>query len=125
MDFVSSLAWHEFVQVMLRCIFVLAGIGCVWSTHVEMHFVSLLAWGEFIYKNFTKNLFETNFFEEIFLQQKMSTRKFSVLARMRCVWSSQVKIKFVSMLAWDGFGQHMVRFILCPRWYGRCLVNTR
>jgi len=50
----------------------------VWSTHVEIHFVSLLAW-------------------EGFGQHMLGG-----------VFSSHVEINFVSSLVWDGFGQHML-----------------
>ena len=40
------------------------------------------------------------------------------------VRSTQVEIHFVSPLAWDGFGQHKLRCILCSRWLVTDLVNT-
>jgi hypothetical protein len=37
---------------------------------------------------------------------------------------TQVEIYFVPFLAWEGFGQHILRCILCLRWHWRGLVNT-
>jgi hypothetical protein len=92
--FVSSLAWEGFGQYMLTCIFclrwhgmglikackdaysVLAGMGGVWSTQVELHFVSSLAWDE----------------------------SFFVLADMKGIWLTHVEINTVSSLAWEVFG---------------------
>jgi hypothetical protein len=34
-----------------------------------------------------------------------------------------VEINFESSLSWKAFGQHMLRYILCPRWLGRSLVQ--
>ena len=39
-------------------------------------------------------------------------------------WSTHFEIYFVSLLTWDGFGQHRLRCIFCPRWDGIGLVNT-
>jgi len=38
-------------------------------------------------------------------------------------WSIQVKIHFVFLVSWDGFGQHKLRWILCPRCVGMGLAN--
>jgi hypothetical protein len=35
-----------------------------------------------------------------------------------------VEVYFVSLQSWEGFGQQMMRFILCPRWYDMSMVNT-
>ena len=43
---------------------------------------------------------------------------------MRGVLSTRVEIHFVSSLSWDGFGQHNLRCILCPRCHVMSLVNT-
>ena len=47
-----------------------------------------------------------------------------MLASLGAVWSTYVKMDFVSSLAWDEFGQAMLRCILCPSWHGKFLVNT-
>ena len=47
-----------------------------------------------------------------------------VLVSMVTDRSTHVMINFVSLLAWYNFGNHMLRYILCPRWHGRGLVNT-
>jgi len=39
---------------------------------------------------------------------------------MEGVWSTNVEIHFVPLLPWEGFDQHSFRYILCPRWQGRC-----
>ena len=46
------------------------------------------------------------------------------LGRMGCGWSTQVAIRFVSSLAWQGFGQYTLICFLCAHWYGRGLVYT-
>ena len=40
------------------------------------------------------------------------------------VWSTQVEIHFMSSLAWEGFGEHVLRCILCPRFLGIGLINS-
>ena len=40
------------------------------------------------------------------------------------VWSTGVKIHFLSNLAWEAFGQPKLRYIICPLWHGVYLVNT-
>ena len=47
-----------------------------------------------------------------------------LVSGLEWVYSAQVEIHFLSSLAWDGFDQHMFRYILCSRWHGRDLVNT-
>jgi hypothetical protein len=37
---------------------------------------------------------------------------------MGWVWSTHVEMHFVSALAWEVFGQLMLRCILFPRWHG-------
>ena len=49
---------------------------------------------------------------------------FCVLAGKVWVWLSRFEMHFVISLVWDGFGQQKLRYILCPRWHKRCLVNT-
>jgi hypothetical protein len=41
---------------------------------------------------------------------------FCALDAMGGVWSTHVEMHFVSSHACDGFGQHMLRCILCPSW---------
>jgi hypothetical protein len=59
---------------------------CVWSTHIQMHFVPKLAFEGFV---------------------------LHMLRYISCgterVSSIQVEIFFVSLRAWDEFGQHMLR----------------
>ena len=49
---------------------------------------------------------------------------FCVIAGIWAVWSTQVEVHFVSLLAFGGFVQHKMRVILCPRCHGMGLVNT-
>jgi len=48
---------------------------------------------------------------------------FCVLTGMRLGWSTNVEMHYVTSLALDGFGQHMLRNVLCRRWHGREFVN--
>ena len=126
---------------------VLAVLGGVWSKHVEMYFVSSLAW-----KVFSHTCWEI----------------FCVIDGLEWVWSTEVVIHFVSSKTWElfwlhelcpschgtslfntcwgafcvlpawdefgphmlrcilslGLGQHMLRCILCPGWNGRSLLKT-
>jgi hypothetical protein len=43
---------------------------------------------------------------------------------MEQIWSTQIELHFVSSQARDGFGQHMLRFILCHRYHRMSLINT-
>jgi hypothetical protein len=43
---------------------------------------------------------------------------------MRVVLLTHVEMVLASSLAEEGFGQHTLRYILCPRWLGIALVNT-
>ena len=69
---------------------------------------------------------------------KSSWDIFWVPAGMLCVWSAQVKIHIVSSMAWEGFGQHMLKCIcllvglggfghlmlkciLCPMFWSTCV----
>ena len=78
--FMSPLALEWFCQPMLKCIFRARWHGKVWSTHAVFHFYSSLS--------------------------------SEGLGNTQCVI-------FVSSLAWDGFGKHMLRLILCPCWHGK------
>ena len=40
------------------------------------------------------------------------------------VCSTNVEIHYLSSIAWEGFAQHMLRYILCLRCHGMGLVNT-
>jgi hypothetical protein len=85
-QFVSSLAWDEFGQRMLR-------------------YISFPRWHR-------RGLFNTGWVA------------FCVLAGKGGVWSTRGKMHFVFSLKWEGFGQHMLRYILCPRLHEMDLVNT-
>jgi hypothetical protein len=49
---------------------------------------------------------------------------FRVLPGIGWVWSAQVDMHIMYFLAWDVFGQHEVRYILCASWQRMGLVNT-
>ena len=49
---------------------------------------------------------------------------FYVFAVMGVVWSTHVKMRFVSLLAREVFCQHLLRYILCPCSHKRDLVST-
>jgi hypothetical protein len=66
-----------------------------WSTHVEIHFVPLLAW-------------------EYLVNTSLDT--FCFLRGMGWVCSTHVEIHFVTSLYCEGFVLHKLRCILCPLW---------
>jgi hypothetical protein len=47
MHFVALMSLKGLVNSCWIAFYVLSGIGAVWSTHVETHILSLLAWDEF------------------------------------------------------------------------------
>ena len=81
---------------------VLAGMGRVWLTDVEINFLSRLAWIGF---------------------DQACWDEFCVLAFLEGVWPTHV-INFVSSLAWEGFGLHKLSYILFPVWHVICSDNT-
>ena len=101
------------IQHMLRCIMcslfwegfgldtisIEAGKRCVWSTQVQIHIVSPLAW-------VWSKLFEMNIVYSLacdgFVQHNWHT--FFVFPWMGGVCSTFVKVHFGSSLAWEGFG---------------------
>ena len=112
--------------------------GRIWSTQVEMYFVSSLTWEvlgqhELRYilcprwhgKGLVITCFD-DFLSAMAWECLVNTSwdTFCVLTGMRCVCPTHVEVNFVSSLALDGFGQHMLICISCPRWHGRGLVNT-
>ena len=95
-------------------------MGGAWSAQVEIYFVSSLAWGVFF------NTGWDTFYVLADMGGVWSTQVeikfFFFLACMGLVCLTQVEIYFVFSLAWEGFEQHMLTFILFPRWYGKGLV---
>jgi hypothetical protein len=110
---------------------VLACMGGVWSTHMETHVVSSLAWDGF---GITK--------VEIFFVSSLAWDGFRQLT-LRCILC-HLKFRYIFCPPWPGRGlfnicwyafsvvaglgvvcQHMLRYILCPRWHVRGFVNTR
>jgi len=95
--------WHSFC---FR-----AGMGRVWYKHVEMHFLSSVEWdvfGEHMLRYILCRLL-VNICLEIL----------RVLAGMGKVCSTQVDMHFRPSLRW----KVILRNILCPRWFGMCLVS--
>ena len=92
--------WRVFVISWWNTFWDLAGMGWVLSKHVDMQFLSRLAFYELCWD------------------------AFCVLTDLVWVFLTHVRLHFVSSLAWDGFGQHKMKYILCPHWNGRGLVNT-
>ena len=174
MHFVSSLALEVFGQTCWYTFSVLAVMGWVWTTHVEIHFESLLAWEGFG-QHMLMSLLSHRWHSKGLLYT--SSDAFFVLAGMGELYSTHVEIQIVSSLAWDGFGhtcwgtcwvligmeevlsthdeihfvsslawerigQHMlrcnfvldrmgsvcfthVRYMLSPRWHRIILINTK
>ena len=155
MHFVSSQAWEGFDHHMLRCnlclrchvmchvvntcwdtLWVLTGMVCVWSTHVEMHYLFSLSWVGFgqhmlwyilcphwygvslVNASWDAFLFALAWvgFGNLMLS--------SVLIVMVWIRLTQVEIHFVASLTWEGFSHPMSICIFRPRWHGRRLVNT-
>ena len=110
----------------------------VWSTHVEMHFVSSKAWsglfksswdtlrvvagmGGICSTHVAMNLLSALAWED-FVNTSWDT--FCVVTCVGWVWWIHAEIDVVSSLELDKFFQYMLLCILCPRWLGRGLVNT-
>ena len=104
MHFIFSLAWDRFGRHMLRCISCLCwhGIGFVNTSWDAFCVLSGMEW-----------LWSTHVKDTFF-----------VIGSMGCVWSIHASMHFVSLLAWDGYGQQILRCISCPRWQGVGLINT-
>ena len=86
----------------------------VWSTCVEINFVSLLeSWDAFsVLLRLGGGVVNDKSRVEVHLY-------------LRCHGLTHVKIHIVLFLAWGGFGQHMFSYILCIRWHKRGFFNTR
>ena len=82
---------------------VISGMGWIWSTNVEMHSVSSLAWDRF----------SQHRLRYIFCHCWHDT-----------FWSTNVQMHFVPSVAWVGFRQHILRYILYPLWHGMVLFHT-
>ena len=100
-----SQAWDWFGQHMMRNFLILAGMEEVWSTQVELHFVSPLAWDRL---DQHKYILCPSWHERGFVNTSRHT--IYVLAGIRGVGSTQVKIHFMSLLACEMFGQHILRY---------------
>ena len=110
----------------------------VWSVHVEMHFVFLLA-----RNRFGQHILRYIWFPRWHWMRLVNTCRggscvladmkgvFSTHAEIHSVfadkggfWSTLVEMHFVASMAWVGIGQHMVKCIfvlniLCSRWHMR------
>ena len=116
----------------------LAGVDWVWSTHVEINFVSSLACDGF--DQHKLSYFMCPRWHGMCLVNT-SWDTFCVLAGIGGVWSTHVAMEILSVLAWEclvstcwdifcvileyeGLVQHILRCILCPRLNGMGLVIT-
>ena len=100
---------------------VLSGMGLLWSTHAEIHFVSSLASDAFV--QYMLRCILCSRWNEIGLVYTYWD-KFCVLPAMGGVCSTQVGMHFVSSLTCEGFDQLKFRRILCHCWQEIGLVNT-
>ena len=140
-NFVSSSATEAFGQQKLKLILHLRWHVRDLSAQVGIHIFSLLEWKlKYILCirrqwNFLVNtscdaicLILGNTSSDIFCvfagMGEVSSTHVEMRAFLIGVWSTGVKIHFLSNLAWKAFGQPKLRYILCPRWHGVCLVTT-
>ena len=121
MHFLSWFSCDGFVNTSYDAFCFLAVTGRVWSTLFEMYFEFSLAWEGFGQRKLWYILCP-RCHESGLVNTSWDT--FCVLAGIGWVWSSQVEMHFAFTFLLDGFGQHKLRYILCPRWHGMCLVNT-
>ena len=93
----------------------------VWWSLVEMQFLSSLSCDGFSQHMLSYILWPRWHGRGLLIS---CPNPFSFLAGMGGFFSTRVEGVFMSFLACDGFGQHMLRCILCIRWHGNCLCNT-
>ena len=98
---------------------VLAGMGRVCSTQLEIHFVSSLLWAGFGQSKL-RYMLCPRFYGQIVVNPSWDI--FCVLTGMGWDWSTQIEMDFVPSLVWHWIGQQMSRWIL--RWCRSCLFNT-
>ena len=140
--FLFSLFWVELCHSMLVTFCVLAGTGwvliitcilhfafCVFSTRVEIHFVSSLEWEGFgqnmLWRTFSpcwhgrvwSTYFEIHFVKSSAYEGLVNICRdaFRVLVNMGWDYSTHVEILFMSSLAWETFDHNVLRIILCIR----------
>ena len=115
--------WHGrgFVNTCWGTFCVKSGMWRVRSAHVEIHFVSSQVWDRFV-----QHLLRYILFPRWHVWGLINTcwDTFCVLASMGSVWITYVEICFLSSLACEVFGQHMLRCIFCPPWHVMGLGNT-
>ena len=87
-----------------------------YSTHVEKHVESSLAFKDFGQHMFIYTLCSRRYRRGLVIT---SGDAFGSLAGMGWVWSTRFEINFVSFRPRDGFGQYVLKCILFPRWHGR------
>ena len=117
-------------RVEMHFVSSLIGMGWVWSTHVGMHFVSSLAW-EVLGQHKLRcilcvfwhgmGLGNTSWDEYCVLAGLGWDR--STQVEMNFAWSTHVEMHLVFSLVLDGFGPHIFWCFLYPRWNGREFVN--
>ena len=114
---------------------VLAGMGGIWSKHVEMHFMFFRCYGlalvntcwyalcifagiGWVWSTQVDMHFHCSLTRKKYGQRLLIV--FCVLADMGWVLSTHVNMHFTCSVAWQGFIQRMFRYILWPRWHGMC-----
>ena len=113
--------WMRLVNTRWDKFCVLADMGGVWSTEIEMHFIFSLACdrlGDTCWDAY-----------HVFAGMKyVLTTQVEVHFLFSLAWDDlgqqMLKIRFMSLLAWDVFGQYKLRHILFLCWHGIGLLNT-
>ena len=87
------------------------GMRCVWSTQVEIHFVSSLAWEGFgqMLRFILRPCWHRKFGQHML-------RFILCHRRLGIIWTTLVEMYFETSIARKGIGQEMLRYTLCPRW---------
>ena len=125
-------SWHGTGLVSTCCdtFCVLAGMVGVCSTHVDVHFDTMLALEGFG-QHKLRYFFFPRWYGISIGQHELSFILYSV--GMRRVWSIRVEIQFVSSQEWEGccvltsmgwIWSFQVKIHFCSRWHGISLVNT-
>ena len=118
-----SAHWHgiDLINSCWGAFFVFAGIGWIWLLDVDMHFVSWQVW-KGCGQRMIRCIYYLNWHWVSFVNTRWDT--FCVLACIYWISSIHVEMHFVSSMAWEGFGQQKLIYILCPRCHVSGFVNT-
>jgi hypothetical protein len=109
------------VNTWLDAFITFAGIGWAWSIHVEMPFVSLLAFTDFR-QYMLWYVFVSPLASDVIDHHVL--RCILCIPRHRMCLVKTFEIRLVVSLALDEIGQLMERWFLCPRWHERGLVYS-